>query len=166
MKNSAEHIVENLIPRYRSGEIDETDRQLVDQWVEQEDANRVLFKELEKTWDLAGNITPTKVDLPLIDLDEEWEFQKNLSGIADEEDLKIDQTGGSWMRIAASISAIVLLSFAVYFFVIRSKTTYYAEADTQEVVFEDGTEVTLNTGSEIRYKRNYNKKARSLLTLP
>lgn len=164
MKNPSDDIVNSLIPKYILGEISAEERDLVDNWVKTEPENEKLFQEFQKVWEYAGQTDLTDEILPKLNIDDEWDHQLKL--IVEEKvevkEISIAPQNSSftWLRVAASIVLVMVAGFSAYYFMGGFGTSYYAEEETEEVSFKDGTVVTLNTGSEISFKKSYNKNSR------
>jgi len=164
VKNPSDDIVNNLIPKYILGEISAEERDLVDNWVKAEPENEKLFQEFQKVWEYAGKADLIDGILPKYNIDDEWDHQLKL--IVEEKDeskeisIAPQKSSFTWLRVAASIVLVMIAGFSAYYIMGGFGTSYYAENETEEVSFKDGTIVTLNTGAEISYKKSYNKNSR------
>lgn len=164
MKNPSDDIVNSLIPKYILGEITTEERDLVDNWIKSEPENEKLFQEFQRVWEYAGQTDLTDKILPKLNIDDEWDHQLKLIFEGKDESKEISiapqNSSLSWLRVAASIVLVMVAGFSAYYFLGGFGTSYYAERETEEVSFKDGTVVTLNTGAEISFKKSYNKKSR------
>ncbi|MEQ6166177.1 FecR domain-containing protein [Ekhidna sp. MALMAid0563] len=149
MKENAENhneIIE-LASRKFAGEATDQEESRLSALLDESEANKQYYAELVKVWDgtekVAG-ITPTEIN-------EEW---IRLRG----EIRKSQKKSFSFMKIAASIA--LLTAIGVSFFLLKGDNTENLVAEQiQEQTLEDGSIVTLNADSELRYPKNFSNEA-------
>ncbi|MEQ8629605.1 FecR domain-containing protein [Ekhidna sp.] len=149
MKENAENhneIIE-LASRKFAGEATDQEESRLSALLDESEANKQYYAELVKVWDgtekVAG-ITPTEIN-------EEW---IRLRG----EIRKSQKKSFSFMKIAASIA--LLTAIGVSFFLLKGDNTENLVAEQiKEQTLEDGSIVTLNADSELRYPKNFSNEA-------
>jgi transmembrane sensor len=149
VKENAENhneIIE-LASRKFAGEATDQEESRLSALLDESEANKQYYAELVKVWDgtekVAG-ITPTEIN-------EEW---IRLRG----EIRKSQKKSFSFMKIAASIA--LLTAIGVSFFLLKGDNTENLVAEQiKEQTLEDGSIVTLNADSELRYPKNFSNEA-------
>ncbi|MCF6246341.1 MAG: FecR domain-containing protein [Desulfobacula sp.] len=158
MKTIDEHI--DLIIKFLSGETSaDESKKLFDQ-MDKDDALKNEFKALKKTWD-TSSLKPDK-DISAINLDEEWNlFSKNINENSGKViSLKQNKKTFSITRIASVVAAVFVLGFAIFYFFDFKTTELVAVNSVIESHLPDGSQISLNTGSELEYAKNFNKNKR------
>lgn len=158
-----DHIINELVPKYIMGKISVDDQLIVEDWIKQDPTNQKILDEYKKVLDVTDKYPQEEIMVPEIDLESEWEYQLNLinkSSTGTKYSRFIPWRSTSFYRIAASIVLILGAVFIVYYFSGGLGRSYYAEIQGKEIELSDGTVVTLNLGSDLSYRRSYNKKDR------
>jgi transmembrane sensor len=156
MDEKNKHIDLNLLTRYLAGEITEQEREDVEKWISASPDNRKEYEKLARTWDSLGAIEPGHE----INIEKEWRYHQKLIGS------KIGKTRvltlQNFLRVAAAI--IILFGTGLllrYQLTTESLRTQHAE--TLQKLLPDGTSVTLNAGSKLRYARNFLNEERRVV---
>lgn len=155
MSEQERHIDIELLTRYLAGETDAAEETVVKDWINKSRQNRSEFEELKKVWISLGRTSASQQ----IDIDKEWNYLQSKVGKT-----RIAEKRFSFapvLRIAAMIAIIFSLAFLGFqYFSQERVTTQFAE--TTEISLPDGSKVTLNAGSRLRYKNNFGEKERTL----
>jgi len=159
MQENNEHI--NLIFKLLSEEITESERNLLFEWIEENDENKKIFNEYQKVWGMSGEYAHP--DIEKIDVEAEWNLFKEESGF---DDISIHSSAKknpfSVLKIVASIAAVFVLVFSAIYFLRSSDEILFAENNVIESKLPDGSEITINKNSKITFKKNYNKEERKI----
>ncbi|MFP4489528.1 MAG: FecR family protein [Bacteroidales bacterium] len=158
MNNKPGHnIPVDLIARRLSGEASVQDLQALDNWLNKSKDNRKIFDQYSTLWEKTGDIK----EIEPIDLDKEW-VRFSRSTATSEPAVRI--TGIPFViRLAAAVFAGAIIAYSGL--LIHEKSQYEkltAGAEVREVILPDGSTVTMNAGSEIRYPKNFGKESREL----
>lgn len=149
--------VQHLIIRYLSREASRDEESELLDWVSSSPSHQIYFDDWKRIW---NNQPPTETP---------FELSKGLDrlnkAITDSENKH-----GGWQRIAASISIIVLMSFAIYLIASRptsSTSITFRELRTkpgQRTTYslQDGSLVILNANSSLRYPAKFENDTREV----
>ncbi|MDZ7738917.1 MAG: FecR domain-containing protein [Bacteroidales bacterium] len=159
MNNKPGHnIPVDLIARRLSGEASVKDLQALDNWLTENKVNRKIFDQYATLWEKTGDIK----EIETIDLDKEWEkFSRSTATSKPAGRI----TGMPFViRLAAAVfaGAIIALSGLL----IHQNSQYEkltAGAQVSEVILPDGSAVTMNAGSKIRYHKDFGDESRKLM---
>jgi len=147
-----EHI-ESIITRKISGSITVEEQVILDNWLNENEANTCHFNELQKIY----SNEPQKDNYPAIDIDLEWAKFKNA---IDREESK-NKNSFSWLRIAASVTLMAVLGYVIWFNQFKSNTIHVvAQTWGETVILPDNSEITLNKGAEITYPKEFSSENR------
>ena len=158
MKTFNEHI--DLIIKYLSGETSADESKKLFDHIDKDKALKNEFEALKQTWNVAAS-KPDK-EVSSINLDDEWNlFSKNI----DENSAKIiplkqNPNKYSISRLIAAVAAVFVLGFAVFYFFNFRTQELIAGNSVIESNLPDGSQISLNTGSELEYAKNFNKNKR------
>lgn len=159
----------SLLIRHLSGELTTADESLFKQMILQDPAKQSLVEDYRKIWESVGSVDQKAT----YDLDAEWDLLKRkLPG----ESASIERTlvpergtGASrsllyyTYRIAAVLVVGLILTFAwIYGSRMVGTELVIAESEPVEVLLDDGTEVTVNRHSRIRYKKRFSTAERKV----
>lgn len=148
-----------LAIKYLSGEAEEHERHLLERWMERDESNRKVFESYKKTWDkveIANDFTTESIN-------KEWEKLEQEIGIIDEKGTggKIGWLSKGFVRIAASLVFFLAAIAVVYFYLPEIRSHKVASEDASaSVELEDGSAVTLNAFSTLKYSPKYGKEER------
>jgi transmembrane sensor len=145
------------------GEASPGEEQAVNEWMNENPANREYYSQFKKIWDGSKELAAESK----VDVDKAWgRFQKRLP--TQNESPKILRSGhSSWMRIAASIILIVGVGLAAYWLVTRNAEPIEIVAQTDQHVLvdtlPDGSVITLNKRSAITYPSKFKGNTRTIV---
>lgn len=160
MQNEEKYI--NLIFKELTGDISKEESSELLQWINFDINNKKEYENYVSTWKLTDNEVFTD-EIQRIDINYEWEkILKNIEIQADAKIRKLNKPKLLFLRIAA-ILIILLTVGGLSFYAISNKTTkIVSENIIVEQELEDGTIITLNKNSEIKYNSKFNDKERKL----
>ncbi len=147
---------EQLIARYLNGECSASEQNEIRHWIESSNENQQLFFHIKDTWDAALKIKDNSENALL-------QFYKQ-QAIQNNNSKKVIQL---W-RWATSIAAVFVVGL-VSVLVLNtqpepsSMVTFKVPLGSRsEVLLADGSQVVLNSGSEINYPATFNSKQREV----
>ena len=167
MKKNNEHIdIMNLLTCYLAGECSRNESDWVDQWIKTNPENKKIFKDLKHVWDGMDRVE----DIRSINIDEEWtSIEKRIAeSDADVSPLKVKYRSEriqrfSLLRVAAGFAIIALTTFAAIYFTRYSGYERVRTAmEIKEIELWDGSFITLNANSQIKYPKKFDKGSRTL----
>ena len=144
------------------GEASPGEMQAVNEWMNENSANREYYHQLKKIWDTSKELAVQST----VDVDRAWErFQRRV--IKEEPPVKtLMSKGFSWMKVAASIILIAGVGIAAYFIATKEAEPKEMFAQTQQNVLidtlSDGSIVTLNKRSTITYPSKFKGSTRAI----
>jgi transmembrane sensor len=155
MNEQERHIDIQLLARFLAGETDTNEETAVKYWLDKSEMNRSEFKELEKVWNTLGKTKASQQ----IDIDKEWSYLQSRVNSSDARGKRFSLV--PLLRIAALFVLVLGLAFlGVHYFSQKTVSTQLAE--TTKIVLPDGSKVTLNADSRLRYKKNFGKEYRTI----
>jgi ferric-dicitrate binding protein FerR (iron transport regulator) len=162
MNEEHQHIIPyELLTRYLSGDISEDERLVAEKWIAQSPDNTTTFKDLKSVWDSLDKVQ----DLAMIDLESEWIRQKNMIGFKKIHEDQKGEKSHFWniSKIAAVFLVLFAAAFAIYYFGPDFKISrMVTDEDTKTLELADGTMVTLNASSSIRYPIKFKGNTREV----
>lgn len=166
---------EELITRYLAGEASGKEIEILSDWLSESANNRDLYRKLRNTWLLVEH---SKADAEL-DVDAEWfklkmriDESQELAAAGSQQPDARDITG--FIRhhlniyLILRIAAVFILVAVPSFYLIR----YFSKTEIKSLVagtritedgLPDGTLVTLNKGTTLKYSENFNGTRREVL---
>jgi ferric-dicitrate binding protein FerR (iron transport regulator) len=151
---------DRLLSRYLSGELDAGERAWFEEELARDPGKQDLLDSYRQIWDGAVSDQP-------YDLDAEWTLlKKKLSGFdTGSGTLKTAAMGRSirfyTYRIAAILVLGLVLTFSwVYLTRMKGMVRVLAGEQPVEVMLQDGTEITVNRNSTLRYPRSFDLQER------
>lgn len=147
----------DLIARKLAGEASSGEKKKLESWINEKDEHRKIFEEYSRLWEKSRDIKR----LERIDIDKEWErFSQHTSierSARKRSNLKL------LTRLAAAIFAGLILGYSGLL-IYRSSTfeKIAASNQTREVSLPDGSLVTLNAGSEIKFPKKFKDASRKV----
>lgn len=150
MEEKNKHIDFQLLTKYIAGESTADEQKEVTSWLAESEANRKEYEELVKVWNALGTTDSDQA----IDIDKEWNSQKNLQNSNSNTRRLVPLR--NFILIAASIILVFGLSvIGLKNFNRESIKTQYAE--TLQSTLPDGSRITLNSGSKLQYSKNFSE---------
>jgi len=167
----------SLAIRYLSGELFPGEARRFREILEKDTDRKKLFEEYRKIWESAGSLQQKEI----YDLDAEWALmsRKLSAGRKGSESIEKPESGEFPLkekragepitrsllfytyRIAAVLVVGLIIAFAwIYGTRVVGTEKLVAEAKPAEVVLSDGTRVTLNLDSKIRYRKTFREDER------
>ena len=152
-----------LILKYIKNEASPEERNTIDEWLKQNDANKEQFDRVKSIWDNSATLAP-----PLtIDKSQAWQsIQQRIRGEMNEKhtaELKNKSTLFWPLALAASL---VIAVFALFLFRSGAKQNEILTLKTdeigKEVVLPDSTRVFLNKNSSLAYPETFTSETRNV----
>jgi len=163
MEKRSQNIDIGLITRHLSGESSASEEKDLKRWLAEDPENTKLLDQYSSVWEKLGRIE----SVAGIDLDAEWNFLE--SRIAESEkavSLQPDwkKSAGFYIgRIAVAAMLAVILTFSGIYALNRYGHKTLATMDQpEEIVLPDGSRVTLNHFSSLKYPRRFSGEVRSI----
>jgi transmembrane sensor len=161
MEDNSKHIESNeLIVQVLSGESNQSDIQKLEEWLLLDSANVNLYNEYKAVWENLGNVK----DIANIDLQTEWtRFEKYMGSTgAKTIEMQPRRSIGFYISRIAAVLVIGLFVASATFFTYKFSQTkkLVAENEVQELNLNDGSKVTLNAQSVIKYPKTFKGKKR------
>lgn len=155
MKNE---INSEMLTRFLAGGCSPDEEKSIRNWLELSDENKRTFKVLEKVW------KHTPADVIYQDTEEAWQRFVNRTGLFS----KVEKNKRSnwkinkvFIRYAAAI-LIILLPFLVFSDIFNSgnqqilfKELFVRKGNRQSIILPDGTKITLDAGSVLKYPEEF-----------
>jgi transmembrane sensor len=150
--------IDELIGKYLAGEASADEREIVNSWCRENEANLQYFNHLRLIFDRAAVVQET------IDVDADLAWTKMKSRLRKTENvvpLQPQRSSWTFLKIAASIAVVFAIGFFAY------RTTSNKTATPLEVIADirtvrdtlpDGSEVVLNKKTQLRYSYNKSRK--------
>ena len=150
-----------LAARILSGEADEIDRGLLEQWLNADEAHQREWKKIQKSWERGGEaLLASDIDTPAA-----WNRVKRFTV----DDHSASDHRSSRFRIGAMVgvaaSVIILLGiawFTLFYSPGESSSLIVSNSTREEMVLSDGSSITLNTGSTFSCPQPFNEKERTV----
>lgn len=160
MKNEQRHINDELLTKYLLGEATLGEQTTVQAWIEQTDANKAHYEQLKQIWD-KSKLLESKSS---IDEEAAWSrFQERVNNSESSKTIALPQKRFSPMRIAAAIAVLLCCAWtAKYFMYDYGTTTLYASNEVLVETLPDGSVVTINKNSSIKYDSDFSGDSRDV----
>lgn len=153
--NNRHNIPLHLIARHLSGEATDEENHSLEQWIRENDTNRKIFGQYKDLWERSRNINK----LEKIDIGREWARFSQSAGI-DKPVRKINSLK-LLTRLAAAIIAGLIVGYSGLLIYRNSQYEKVTAVDkAREVSLPDGSLVTLNAGSVIKYPKSFKGNTR------
>jgi ferric-dicitrate binding protein FerR (iron transport regulator) len=159
----------DLITRYLAGEAGNEEVILLNEWLKSDVKNQEIFDEYRKTWLV---VEKQKIE-NTIDIDNEWiSFKSKIIDKQNDNNKVIDfipesnRSNSLYMRVlkyAAIAALIAFSSVLVYKFATKpSDKIIIAQNNSVETTLSDGTKITLNSNSTIRFPEKFASSERTV----
>lgn len=163
MEKRDQNIDIELITRHLSGESSASEEEELKRWLAEDPENTRLLDQYSSVWEKLGRIE----SVAGIDLDAEWDFLE--SRMAESEKGLIIEPGRKRSasfyiaRIAVAAMLAVILTFSGIYVVNRYGYKTLATMDQpEELVLPDGSTVTMNHFSRLKYPRRFSGEIRRI----
>lgn len=158
MKTSPENRIPiDLIARKLSGEATAEEEKILDNWIRDDQSNRELFNQYSRLWERTGKAE----QLQQTDIDKEW--RRFSDAVSKGKKVRTLSRMNNITRLAAAVVAGLILAFSgLLIYRTAAYKTVKTVAEVREVSLPDGSSVTLNSGSELRYPVSFGKSSRDL----
>ncbi|MCF6402297.1 FecR domain-containing protein [Chitinophaga filiformis] len=158
MSYTFDHI-ETLIARSLEGNLNPAEQEELQSWLEEDDANRRYYGELQKTWNLTGaadvDITP--------DVEMNWaSFNRKLQATSEPTGIV---RSFRWYAFRAAAAVLLLGGAATAWYMLNAPkqiTVQTAANETNIIVLPDGTKAFINKNSSLRYAGNFKDGERAI----
>jgi ferric-dicitrate binding protein FerR (iron transport regulator) len=149
----------SLVSRHLSGELTPEEEQRFHEMLQQDPEKQTRLEEYQKIWESVGFASYGES----YDLDSEWKLmQEKLPGI-NSGTTPVRSILFYTYRIAAALVVGLLFAFAwIYGTRIAGTQQVVATNSPVEIILEDGTEVTVNRHSRIRYSKRFSGSERKV----
>lgn len=146
--------IENLISRFLNGDCTPQEASELKRWIESSTENRKEFTVLKDIWDFSLS-KPDRSNDQLAQF-----YKKQLE--------KSNRQRRLWIRSSAAVAAVLVAGLVISILIPRSDNPIVGNEQVfsvplgskSKVLLADGTEVNLNSGSELRYPGNFSSKKR------
>ncbi|AWO01084.1 hypothetical protein DLD77_04900 [Chitinophaga alhagiae] len=151
--------IDTLIAREIEGEITTAERAQLEDWLQQDVANRQYYEALKDTWGLAAEAYKT---VPEPDVEANWQ-RFTRSTLDAPAPLRVVSRRNTWWRLSAA-AVVVVAAAGLAFALLKGQgtTTLAAGTDKKEVVLPDGSKVFLNRHSQLSYNKDFATSSRQV----
>jgi ferric-dicitrate binding protein FerR (iron transport regulator) len=157
---------EGRIASYLSGEMTPAESREFEEALRRDPKLKSRVDEFRKIWESANAAAPEQS----YDLDREWALMKaQIPELATEKSIAREGKGKSrsllyyTYRIAAALVVGLLFAFGwIYGTGLAGTEKVVAHAESLELILDDGTHITLNRDSKLRYKKSYPSSGRKV----
>ena len=152
MKNEFEHIDWDLLAKYARGETSERERQMFEAWLEEDEKHKALFNSflnLQQNKKLFASVQHLRIDVALQKVKNQRKKRTSIN-----------------LKPLLKVAAMLLLAIGISFIAYRSiSQSQYIVVKTSageriEQILNDGSEISLNENSKIRYPRKFKENRR------
>ena len=149
----------DIIVKYLTGETSEKEEQRLHDWLKEAPSHKEVFSEYKKVWDNMDKVKGQTTDI----IDQEWKiFESRIDSIESNkksENIKSASSGFNFMRIAASIALIIFAGIGIFVVTnVLNKEKIASGTEIQEIELSDGSEVTLNRNTVIKYSQKFKER--------
>ncbi len=158
-----------LLGRYLSGNCSDKEKIIMETWLNQSKENQATYKAYKQVWEATSN----GLQEESLNIDQGWEELNRKIAVFESADVFESSRrfiSKKTMFVLARIAAIFLVAFGVYYVfnsvMQKQEPTTIVQMATedmqQSLVLPDGSEITLNTGSEISYPDSFGADSRQI----
>lgn len=146
--------IESLISRFLNGDCTQEEARRLKSWIESSPENKKEYLALKDMWDVTLSRADKSNDYLAIFYKNQFEKSKKSRLL--------------WIRSSAAVAAVLVVGLVMSILIPRSDNTIVGNEQVfsvplgskSKVLLADGTEVNLNSGSELRYPGNFSSKNR------
>jgi transmembrane sensor len=160
LKEDINDSIKELIATSLAGEATTEQQKQLGEWISASVDNASKFEAYKKVFALSEKHYARRKDQNLnIDIDQEWSrFTNHLVSSGLNKPVRKLEVENSrlWLKIAASVLIVMAAGIGLYYFTSNNNFTEFQTADnTQLVTLPDGSRISLNQHSSIRYDENF-----------
>lgn len=159
MNDQNSHI-DDLLVKHMLGEASREEETIVQQWLDEGEANRQHYAQIQEVWD-SSKVLASKSN---VNEEEAWtRFQQR---VTDEETIEtkriplIKRLGIT--RVAAAVLVLICCGWLINSFVLNGTTTLMADNEVITETLPDGSVVTINKGSSITFNKRLSGDTREV----
>jgi ferric-dicitrate binding protein FerR (iron transport regulator) len=145
-----------LLTAYISGNISETDRQYIENWLKESEVNRETLQKATKVWEASKNAAFADIDV-----DNAWSKVNSKARITKPRNFSLQTNYSKYILRIAAVLVIGLVSWFIFSNINSEKTTLAKNA-VVPVVLSDGSEITLNKESKLVYPKHFSSNSREV----
>jgi transmembrane sensor len=155
----------NFLTKYLNQSASRKEKEEFDRWIKEKPSRQIEMKRLQNLWNEAAYTKPFED----IDTEADWAIVRQRIGSP----YKLQHETISFRSYFVRIAALVLLAFGLslglmkIFRTVDKHPSYYTSIESLEKVrnvqLPDGSIVTLNVNSSLRYNRNFNSDSRDIV---
>ena len=151
---------DDVLMMHLLGETTEQQNSMVADWLKENDANKHHYEQIKTIWNTSKQLAATKT----VDTNKAWDrFQQRVNEAPATKTIAMPQRKMSWMQIAATLVLFIGAAWMVKFFAYDfGRTTIVADNTVISETLPDGTVVTLNKASLLKYKTSFDGATRSV----
>jgi len=161
MKEPAENMNWAWMAKHFGNELDANEKEQFAKWVKESDANEKELENAEKIWQFSS-----MKDAELFNVDNGWDKMKDRIHPGRDFQHSIKRhIFVTTIKVAASFLLLVSLTFTAYWLIGKSGNILVTAENgkiLEPIVLPDGSEVYLNSGSTIRYPKNFKTDIREV----
>jgi len=164
MNRGKQHMDEELLIRFIIGESNEHESDLVQEWIDLSDENKIQFERLQKVWSVTEN--PLKVTPAEVNIEAAWKSLKNRMDNYAEIEARHQPKQRSLsfyiLRVAA-VFIVGILIFSIYRYQSNQLNQVQLTSTDSTVPnnpLPDGTIISLNQNTLIEYQKDFSKDER------
>jgi transmembrane sensor len=167
LKDDINDIVKELIATSLAGEATAEQQKKLGEWINASADNARKFEAYKKVFALSEKHYARRNEQRLnIDIDQEWNHFTNriiASGL-DKPVRKLEaERSNIWLKVAASLLIVLAAGIGLYYFTSKNDITEFQTANnTQLITLPDGSSISLNQHSSIRYDENFGELNRTV----
>lgn len=165
MEDKSRHIIPyELFIKFLNNELNEDEDITLKSWLKANPDHPAILDEYKHTWDLMDKVK----DVANINLDKEWARQKNSITSMENDDIYSSESQGNqfqwnFLKVAAVFLVLIVSAVTIYYVLPNfTQEKIASQAEIRKLFLPDGSEVTLNTNSKIKYPTTFDQNERSV----
>lgn len=155
-----------LVTKYLSGEADQKESEQVELWIKASETNAKSYEQLKKLWKETGRIFPNEPSD--VNVDKAWnKFHNRINNEKLTSKTLVPQKERSLFYYLTRVAAILIVGIIIYSMYdnIRERSSNIQLSTSDETVTDtlsDGSIISLNSKSNIKYPRNFKSDTRTV----
>lgn len=164
MNRGKQHINENQLIRFISGESDDNESLMVESWIDLSDENKAQIEKLRLIWSATKD--PKKVEPAEVNVDRAWKNLKSRMDQYSEIEQKYQGKQRSLTFYLVRVAAVFIIGiFIFYIYKYQSQQSGQVQLASNESAITDkplpdGTMISLNQNSTVEYKEEFSDTER------